>query len=169
VRLSASASSRLRPGAGDKIWLHLRAGEHPTTAGDIESFIDFTDTIFSRKSFPKFESFTHGYAFEGWRKLTGETVDPLQYPRRQVGETLKSGTCCDTPISRHISPTFAPLPAAERIRSAPRRGPLPPATLNLAVVSFPGFGSKVAGITKIQTAIQDTFVTPGGVGDHMMH
>jgi dienelactone hydrolase len=77
-------------GAGDKIWLHLRAGEHPTTAGDIENFIDFLDTVFQRKPYPKWETWTHGYTFDGWRKLTGETVDPLKYSKLEVGAALKS-------------------------------------------------------------------------------
>ena len=33
-------------GAADKLWLNLRDGEHPTTAGDIEQFIDFLDSVF---------------------------------------------------------------------------------------------------------------------------
>jgi pimeloyl-ACP methyl ester carboxylesterase len=74
----------------DNLWLHLRAGEHPTTAGDIENFIDFLDTVFKRKSYPKWETWTHGYTFDGWRKLSGETVDPLKFPSREVGASLKS-------------------------------------------------------------------------------
>lgn len=73
----------------DNLWLHLRAGEHPTTAGDIENFVDFLDTVFQRKQYPKWETWTHGYTFDGWRKLSGETVDPLKYPRREVGVNLK--------------------------------------------------------------------------------
>jgi hypothetical protein len=37
-------------GHQDKIWLNLRAGRHPTTAGDIEIFCDFLameETIFN--------------------------------------------------------------------------------------------------------------------------
>ena len=76
----------------DNLWLHLRAGEHPTTAGDIENFIDFLDTVFKRKSYPKQETWTHGYTFEGWQKLSGETIDPLKFPKRDVGASLKSVT-----------------------------------------------------------------------------
>jgi dienelactone hydrolase len=79
-------------GSGDNLWLHLRAGEHPTTAGDIENFIDFFDTVFKRKAHPKSETWTHGYTFEGWQKLSGVTVDPMKYPKREVGGTLKSAT-----------------------------------------------------------------------------
>lgn len=76
----------------DNLWLHLRAGEHPTTAGDIENFIDFFDTVFQRKTYPRQETWTHGYTFDGWKKLSGETIDPLKFPKREVGESLKSVT-----------------------------------------------------------------------------
>lgn len=76
-------------GSGN-LWLHLRAGEHPTTAGDIENFIDFFDTVFQRKARPKWETWTHGYTFEDWRKLSGGTIDPLKYPKREAGAWLKS-------------------------------------------------------------------------------
>ena len=77
-------------GHEENIWLHLRAGEHPTTAGDIENFIDFFDSVFGRKAFPKWETWIHGYTFEDWRKASGETFDPLSYPSRAVGDFLKS-------------------------------------------------------------------------------
>ena len=76
----------------DNLWLHLRAGEHPTTAGDIENFIDFFDTVFKRKVYPKQETWTHGYTFDDWRKLSGEMVDPQKFPKREVGASLKSVT-----------------------------------------------------------------------------
>ena len=74
----------------DNLWLHLRAGEHPTTAGDIENFIDFFDTVFGRKAHPKSVTWAHGYTFDGWKKISGETVDPLKYPRRETGSTVNS-------------------------------------------------------------------------------
>src|SRR5262245_5695377 len=76
-------------GSGENLWLHLRAGEHPTTAGDIEKFIDFFDTVFKRKVHTKSETWVHGYTFEDWRKVAAETIDPLKYPKREVGATLK--------------------------------------------------------------------------------
>lgn len=79
-------------GHEEKIWLNLRDGEHPTTAGDIENFIDFFDTVFGRKPHPKWETWINGYTFDGWRKASGETIDPLAFPRREVGGFLKAGT-----------------------------------------------------------------------------
>ncbi|MFB3826796.1 MAG: alpha/beta hydrolase family protein [Bryobacteraceae bacterium] len=77
-------------GRGENIWLHLRDGEHPTTAGDVENFVDFFDTIFGRQTHARSETWIHGYSFEGWRKVSGETIDPLAYPARGAGDSLKS-------------------------------------------------------------------------------
>ncbi|MGA2077771.1 MAG: acetylxylan esterase [Terriglobia bacterium] len=73
-------------GAEDKLWLNLRDGEHPTTAEDIENFVDFLDSVFGRKHFPKRETWINGYTFEGWKKLSGESVDPKGYPPRAPGD-----------------------------------------------------------------------------------
>lgn len=77
-------------GKEENVWLHLRAGEHPTTAGDIENFLDFFDAVFGRKPFPKWETWVHGYDFDAWRKLSGEAVNPASFPRRAPGDFLKS-------------------------------------------------------------------------------
>jgi dienelactone hydrolase len=73
-------------GAQDKLWLHLRDGEHPTTAEDIENFVDFLDTVFGRKRFPQRVTFTHGYTFDRWKQLSGETIDPSKYAPRTPGD-----------------------------------------------------------------------------------
>ena len=73
-------------GAADKLWLHLRDGEHPTTAGDIEIFMDFLDSVFGRKHFPKRETWINGYTFDEWKRISGESIDPLRYPRRAPGD-----------------------------------------------------------------------------------
>jgi dienelactone hydrolase len=65
------------------IWLHLRAGEHATAAGDIENFIDFFDSVFKRRAHPKQETWINGYTFENWQRLSGESIDPRSYPRRE--------------------------------------------------------------------------------------
>jgi pimeloyl-ACP methyl ester carboxylesterase len=76
-------------GHEEKIWLNLRDGEHPTTAADIENFVDFLDTVFGRQAHPKFETWIHGYSFESWRKRSGESIDPMTFPKREVGSFLK--------------------------------------------------------------------------------
>jgi dienelactone hydrolase len=73
-------------GGEDKLWLHLREGEHGTNTEDIENFMDFFDAVFGRKRLPKSETWIHGYSFEGWRKTTGERIDPATYPVRRPGD-----------------------------------------------------------------------------------
>ena len=67
-------------GREQNIWLHLREGEHETTAGDVENFIDFFDAVFGRRAQPKAETWIHGYTFDEWRKLSGENIDAASYP-----------------------------------------------------------------------------------------
>ena len=43
-------------GTPNNVGLALRAGEHATTAGNIERYVDFFDTVFGRKIFPKPET-----------------------------------------------------------------------------------------------------------------
>ncbi len=69
-------------GREQNVWLHLRDGEHETTAGDAENFIDFFDAIFGRHPRPKTETWIHGYTFENWQRLSGETIDPGAFPLR---------------------------------------------------------------------------------------
>jgi dienelactone hydrolase len=67
-------------GRQQNIWLHLRDGEHETTAGDVENFMDFFDAVFGRRPHPKIETWVHGYTFDQWRTLSGETINPASYP-----------------------------------------------------------------------------------------
>ncbi len=69
-------------GHPEKIWLHLREGEHATTAEDIETFIDFFDAVFGRKERRKSETWIHGYDFDTWREGTGERIDVSRFPER---------------------------------------------------------------------------------------
>jgi dienelactone hydrolase len=69
-------------GREQNIWLHLREGEHETTAGDVENFIDFFDAVFGRRPRPKIETWVHGYTFDEWRTIAGERIDPASHPVR---------------------------------------------------------------------------------------
>lgn len=68
------------------IWLHLRAGEHGTTAEDIEIFCDFFDSVFGRHPRPKLETWSHGYTFEDWRRLPKAPIPltPIADPKIQI-------------------------------------------------------------------------------------
>ncbi|HEX7359194.1 MAG TPA: alpha/beta fold hydrolase [Bryobacteraceae bacterium] len=61
-------------GEPGKLGLHLRAGEHPTTAGDIEVYLDFFDGVFGRKAFTSPRTFIFGYTFDDWKKSSGENA-----------------------------------------------------------------------------------------------
>ena len=67
-------------GREQNIWLQLRDGEHETTAGDVENFMDFFDAVFGRRAHPKIETWIHGYTFDQWRTLSGENINPASYP-----------------------------------------------------------------------------------------
>jgi dienelactone hydrolase len=67
-------------GREENLRLHLREGEHATTAGDVEHFMDFFDAVFGRRAFPKRETWVHGYTFEEWQRLSGERLDAAAYP-----------------------------------------------------------------------------------------
>jgi dienelactone hydrolase len=67
-----------------KIGLSLRAGEHATTAEDIEKYVDFFDLIFQRATGKPPETIILGYDFDHWKQLSGERAaqpgkDPLRW------------------------------------------------------------------------------------------
>jgi pimeloyl-ACP methyl ester carboxylesterase len=61
-------------GASKNIGLTLRPGEHATTAEDIETYVDFFDTVFGRTTRPAPRTHLHDYTFDGWRKLSNEST-----------------------------------------------------------------------------------------------
>jgi len=63
-------------GHSDRIGLSLRAGEHPTTAGDIEQYVDFFDSVFARKTFARPETWILGYSYDDWKRLSGAVPPP---------------------------------------------------------------------------------------------
>lgn len=56
-------------GAEDKVALHLRAGEHATTAGDIERYVDFLDHVFGRPAAKRPDALTLDYQQAQWQSL----------------------------------------------------------------------------------------------------
>jgi dienelactone hydrolase len=75
--------------AEDKLALFIRPGIHATTAGDIEQYVDFFDTVFGRGDYALHEDWVQGYTFEDWRDLSGEDIDPASYPARVTGNVLQ--------------------------------------------------------------------------------
>jgi dienelactone hydrolase len=64
-------------GAEDKVALHLRTGEHATTAGDIERYVDFLDHVFGRPAAKRPEALTLDYRHEDW---LAANADPAAQP-----------------------------------------------------------------------------------------
>lgn len=57
----------------NRVGLSLRAGEHATTAGDIEQYIDFFDLVFGRRAGNPPETWVLGYDYQRWLQISGET------------------------------------------------------------------------------------------------
>ena len=96
-------------GRPERVGLHLRAGEHPTTAGDIENFVDFFDGVFGRKAFERPEKMVSGYTFSRWREIDREESHPPKSPRRRPGEGLSGAS-----IRERIRWTLGETPAGVR-------------------------------------------------------
>ena len=112
-------------GAADKLWLNLRDGEHWTTAGDIEVFLDFLDTVFGRKQFPKREVFINGYTFEDWKRTSGDLIDPMRFPVRKPGDfnqgdwdSKKAAIRKNIDWALGEAPPWVPFPAVDKTASA---------------------------------------------------
>jgi cephalosporin-C deacetylase-like acetyl esterase len=68
--------------AEDNLAIRFRDGEHGTTAGDIEDYIDFFDYVFKRTKLKPENKLFYNYTFEGWRERSKENINPLNYPSK---------------------------------------------------------------------------------------
>jgi len=75
-------------GKEENLQLHLRAGEHDFVPNHVENYVNFFDSVFGRRDYPKSETWINGYTFEGWLDASGERIDPLQHPRRTLADLL---------------------------------------------------------------------------------
>ncbi len=106
-------------GAERNLWLNLRAGEHPTAVGDIENFVNFFDTVFGRKSYPKLETLVNGYTFEHWLQASGERIDPLRYPKRAAGDFSASDAARNIRWALGEEPPGLPFPPIQHLLTLP--------------------------------------------------
>lgn len=74
--------------ADDKIAIRFRWGRHGTSARDIEDYIDFFDYCFGRSKRKPENKLFYDYSFEKWRRLSGEKIDPADYPEKSPDELL---------------------------------------------------------------------------------
>ena len=73
-------------GRDQNVWLELRAGDHNPPPGYVERYVDFFETIFGRRAYPKSETWINGYTFEGRLAVAGEHIDPFRYPETTLGD-----------------------------------------------------------------------------------
>lgn len=75
-------------GAKDRFALRFRPGIHPTYGSDIEEYLDWYDTVLSRRKFPLPNTLLYNYSFDKWKALSGEDIDPKTYPVKPLENTL---------------------------------------------------------------------------------
>ena len=75
-------------GAENKLSINLRYGTHCPAASDIENNIDFLDYVFGRSSSEPLNTLYYNYSFPGWCKLSGEKIDPLSFPEKDLSDLL---------------------------------------------------------------------------------
>ncbi|MEO6289984.1 MAG: alpha/beta fold hydrolase [Ginsengibacter sp.] len=77
-------------GAENNLAIRFRDGLHGTRPGDIEVYIDFFDYIFKRTNRKPANKLLYNYTFENWRKISGEKIDPQNYPTKGIKDLLIS-------------------------------------------------------------------------------
>ena len=77
-------------GREQNIWLHCAKGStrRPRATSRISSTSSTRSSGVART--PKVETWIHGYTFDEWRKLSGESIDPASYPV----DPIQSGRRC---------------------------------------------------------------------------
>jgi len=68
-------------GAPNNVGVRLRDGGHSVSARDIEAYIDWLDIRFSRRQLPWENKLVYDYSFDKWKELSGERINPDQFPQ----------------------------------------------------------------------------------------
>ena len=74
-------------GQAKELNLRYRPGGHETRAEDIESYLDWLDTVFGRAEFA-FPDTTIFPTYAAWQRLSGEVIDPLSFPTNSATDLL---------------------------------------------------------------------------------
>jgi cephalosporin-C deacetylase-like acetyl esterase len=74
-------------GAENNLHLNLR-DDSETDANAMEEFIDFCDYVFGRSNYKAEEKFYFNYSFDKWKILSGETINPHNYPENELKNLL---------------------------------------------------------------------------------
>jgi dienelactone hydrolase len=83
---------------GRALTLHCRAGGYDTQAHDVETYLDWLDTVFDRGFFP-FPDTPRYPTYGTWENLVPEKPDPQSFPTNTVSDllTLSDGKALDSP------------------------------------------------------------------------
>ena len=76
-------------GNDDKLGIYLFHGVHGPAARDVENFVDFFDYVFGRGKIPPPRVFHYNYSFSRWRGISGETIDPHEFPRKGIHDIFE--------------------------------------------------------------------------------
>ncbi|MDD4109720.1 MAG: alpha/beta fold hydrolase [Prolixibacteraceae bacterium] len=75
-------------GVPDNLAIRSRYGLHSVCARDMEDYIDFFDYVFGRTTHKPANKLFYNYSFEKWLGLSGEMIDPEEYPVKGIGDIL---------------------------------------------------------------------------------
>ena len=107
---------------------------------DVENFVNFFDSVFGRRHYPKSETWINGYTFEGWLNATRRTGRPLAASAPDPGGFLCLRTPPPGPTERKKS----------RKKSSGRMGEEPP-------------GLPFAGVRKLPAPETPYWIHPPGI------
>ncbi|MFM1769638.1 MAG: 4-O-methyl-glucuronoyl methylesterase [Verrucomicrobiota bacterium] len=71
--------------------LLYRPGGHETRAQDIENYVDWLDSVFKRRAYPLPDAAIYP-TYTQWQKLSGEEVQPLEFPVAGMSNLLQTAT-----------------------------------------------------------------------------
>jgi len=75
-------------GAEDNLAIRNRYGLHSVCARDMEDYIDFFDYVFKRSDHKPENKLFYNYSFERWLEISGEEIDPMDYPNRDLDDLM---------------------------------------------------------------------------------
>ena len=67
-------------GQDNNLAIRSRYGKHSVSARDMEDYIDFFDFVFKRNAHKPENRLFYNYSFERWTELSGEKINPRDYP-----------------------------------------------------------------------------------------
>ncbi|WP_372634929.1 alpha/beta hydrolase family protein [Fodinibius sp.] len=76
-------------GAEENIAIDLREGFHAPASRDMERYLDFFDYVFERGNTEPQNKLYYDYTFSKWLGLSGEMINPLDYPSKGIDDILE--------------------------------------------------------------------------------